>query len=109
MELAAEVPRMFRQFTNFDVHAVRRLTREAETVRGEFGLEFAIEFVAMAMALTDLGRPIGLLGETAGRGQTRIRAQAHGAAELVDTLQLTELINDAVQSGGIEFGGIRIG
>ena len=54
MELASQIPRMIRQFADLDVHAVGRLARQPQAVLGQNRLKFAIEFVAVAMALADL-------------------------------------------------------
>ncbi len=70
---------------------------------------FAVEFVAVAVALADFGLSVGgarvaAFGEIAGIG-----SEAHGAAELVDAFQFAQLIDDAIGSGWIELGGIGVG
>ena len=72
----------------------------------QHGFVFAIEFVAMAMALADFGLSVSPAREAVFGQQAGIRAQAHGAAELVDALQLAQLVNHAIRRGRIELGGI---
>ena len=57
MELAAQEPRMVRDLADLDVHAVRGLAGDAQAALRENLLIFAVEFVAMAVALADLGGP----------------------------------------------------
>src|SRR6202035_3611422 len=58
MELAAQEPRMVRDFADFHVHAVRRLAGNAHTACRENLLVFPIELVTMPMPFTDLGLAI---------------------------------------------------
>src|SRR6201996_1707829 len=98
MELAPEIPRMFRQFANLHVDAIRRLAGKPKTVGRQLRLEIPIELVAMAMPLADFSPVVGALRKAARREHARIRAEPHGAAELIHSLQLTKLINDPVCS-----------
>src|SRR5665213_237907 len=106
MELATEIVRMPRDLTDFDVRAVRRFARNLQPVRREDFLKFPIEFEAMAVAFTDLRRAIGLLRETSGFQHAGPRAQPHGAAQFVDALQFSQLVNHAMRRDRIELGGI---
>src|SRR5579871_4648208 len=63
MELAAEHPGVVREFADLDVDLVGGLAGEAEAMFGEDRLKFAVEFEAVAMALADEGRVVGLAGE----------------------------------------------
>src|SRR5207244_2924709 len=72
-------------------------------------LVLAIEFVAMAVALLNFLALISAVSEAVGLQLARPRAQTHGAAELVDALQLAELEDDAMRGARIELGGIGIG
>ena len=51
VELAAEEPRVVGSFDDFDVHTVWGASGDAEAGAGERVFVFAIEFVAVAMAL----------------------------------------------------------
>src|SRR3954454_5028345 len=61
----------------------------------------------MAMALADLEVAVDAMCERVGLDLAGPRAQAHGAAELVDAAQLAQLIDDAVRGGLIELARIR--
>ena len=104
MELAAEIPGMAGQFADFDVNSVRSFTGEPQAVLLEHRFVFAIELVAMTVPFTDLARSIGRPGEAVLGQQAGVRAQAHGAAQLIDALQLTQFVDDAIGRGGIELG-----
>ena len=57
MELAAQIPGMVRHFADLDVDAVGRLRRSMPQAAGRQDLlVFAVEFVAVAVALADLAR-----------------------------------------------------
>src|SRR4051812_4304042 len=56
----------------------------------------------MAMALADLEVAINPLRQRVGLYLAGPRAQAHGAAELVNAAQLAQLIDDAVRGGLVE-------
>src|SRR5579863_874910 len=108
MKLAAQIPGMAGQLANFNVDAVGRFAGQAQAMLLQHGLVFAIEFVAMAVAFADLARSVGLAGEAVLGEQARIRAQAHGAAQLIDTLELAQFVDDAVRGSRIEFGGVGL-
>ena len=69
MELAADEPRVVGGFDNFYVNAVRSASGDAEAGAGERVFVFAIEFVAMAMALGNFQCAVGLV-----RRRSRARA-----------------------------------
>src|SRR5579871_6475917 len=108
MKLAAQEPGMVGDFANLDVHRVRSLARDSESARGEDLLIFAVELVAMAVALADLGSPVGFARETAFRKQARISAESHGPAQLIHAFQLAQLVDDTVRSGRIELRRICV-
>src|SRR5258706_8360635 len=71
-------------------------------------LIFTVEFVAVPVALADLGLAIrgpreAVFGKLAG-----ISAQAHGAAQLIHALELPQFVDDAVGRGGVELGRIPL-
>ena len=72
------------------------------------GFELAVEFVAVAVALADLGRAVRLRARSCPRPAGRIRAQPHGAAQFVHALQLAQLVDHAVRRGRIELGGVGV-
>ena len=53
MELAAQIPGMVRQLADLDVNAVGSFAGQPQAVLLQHGLVFAVEFVAMAVALAD--------------------------------------------------------
>src|SRR5271154_7336941 len=61
----------------------------------------------MPVALADLRLAVSCLGKAAFGETAGISAKAHGAAQLLDSLQFSQLIDDAIRRAGIEFGGIR--
>src|SRR3954463_719698 len=61
----------------------------------------------MPMALADLEVAVDAMCERVGLDLAGPRAQAHGAAELVDAAQLAQLIDDAVRGGLVELARVR--
>src|SRR5580692_984347 len=108
MELAADEPRMVRSFDYFYVDAVGSASGDAEAGARESFFVLAIEFVAVAMALGNLQRAVGLGGEGAGIEFAGPGAQAHGAAHFVHTEKFAEFVNHAVGRGGIEFSAVGV-
>src|ERR1035437_6144944 len=106
MELAAEIPRMVGEFADFDVGIVGRLAGDLEARRLQALFVFAIELVAVAMALVDFARAVGVVCHTALGQAASPASQPHGAAQLVDTLEFAELEDDAVRRARVELGGI---
>src|ERR1700723_1037566 len=62
----------------------------------------------MAVALGNLHRAIGFGREGAGLEFAGPRSEAHGAAHFVHTEKFAEFVDDAIRSGGIEFGAISV-
>src|SRR5579859_1716653 len=106
MKLAAQIPRMISDLADLDVGAIGSLAGNPQTGRCQNLLIFAIELVAVTMPLADLRRAISLVREAAFHQQAWPRAQPHGAAQIVDTLQLAQLVNDAMRRARIEFARI---
>src|SRR5262245_43773434 len=106
MELAAQIPRMTGNLADLDIRAVRRLARAPQPRRGQNIFIFAIELVAVPMPLADLGGSVGLVREAPFLQKTRPRPQPHGAAQLVDALELAKLVYDAVRRARVEFARI---
>src|ERR1700683_4461357 len=100
-KLAPEIPGMGFNFADLDVRAIRRLTGDPETVRGQYFFEFPIKFEAMPMALADTGCVISFVRKTAGFQHAGPRSQPHGSAQFVDALQLAKLVDDTL-------GGSRV-
>src|SRR5450759_1928266 len=106
MELAAEIPRMVADLADLDVGIIGRLAGDLETRRLQALFVFAVELVAVAMALVDLARAVGFVCHAALGQAASPASQPHGAAQLVDTLEFAELEDDAVRRAGVELGGI---
>src|SRR3984957_12952443 len=106
MELAAQVPRGIGDLADFHVRIVGRHAGDAQTRGAQLAFVFAVEFVAMAVALVYFAGAIRALGEASLSKAARPASEAHGAAELVDALQFAQLEDDAVRRAGVEFGGI---
>ena len=84
VELAADKPRMVGHLDDFDIGAVRRAAGDLETGGGERRFVFAIEFVAMAVALGNFGLAVGRVRERPGLKSARPRSQAHRPAHFID-------------------------
>src|ERR1017187_9476094 len=108
VELAAQVPRMPRDFADLHVGLVRRLPRNPQPGRRQDLFVLAVEFVAVPVPLDNLARAVGPAGETVFRQPARPAAQAHGAAQLVDALQLAQLEDDAVRRPRVELRGVGL-
>ena len=94
---------------DFDVGLVGRGPRDAQAATGEKRLVLAIEFVAVAMALADFGlAAVGAAGERVGLQIAGPCAETHGAAHFFNAEQLTQLVDDAVLRGGIEFARVSV-
>src|ERR1035437_7707695 len=64
VELAAQVPRMVRDFADLHVRLVRRLPRNPQPVGHQNLLVLAVEFVAVTVPFHNLARAIGPAGRT---------------------------------------------
>src|ERR1035441_8289784 len=106
MELAAQIPRMVGELADFDVRIVRRLARDLQARRLQALFVFAIELVAVAMALVDFARAVGVVSDAALGQAASPASQPHGAAQLVDPLEFAEFEDDAVRRARVELGGI---
>ena len=108
MELAAEEEWMVGNLDDLDVGSVGCGAGDAQAAGGKGLLVFAVELVAMAVALADLGFAVRLMGQRAGLELAGPGAQPHGAAQFFHAAQLAQLVDDAVRSGRIEFAGVRL-
>src|SRR5215471_13537999 len=108
MELAAYEVWMVGNLNDFNISSVRGCAADLQTSAGEDGLIFPVEFVTVAVALTDLCSAVDV-----GRQALRLQLaspgpQTHGAAQFVNAAQLTQLINYAMGRAGIELARISI-
>src|SRR5450432_822896 len=108
VELAAQIPGMPGDLADLHVRVVRRFAGDPQTRGLQPVFVLAVEFVAMAMPLIDLARPIGGVGETVLGQPAGPASQAHGAAQIVHALQLAQLENHAVRRARVELGGIGV-
>src|SRR6202142_3039762 len=109
MELAAQSPGVIRQLADLDVDAVGRFSRQPQAGRCQGLLIVTVEFIAVAVSLADLALSVSLVGEAAFGQLAWIRAQAHGAAQVVDALQFAQFVDDAVRRRGVELRGVGSG
>src|ERR1035437_8667867 len=108
LELAAQVPRVPRDFADLHVGLVRRLPRDPQPGRCQDLFVLAVELVAVAVPLDDLARAVGPAGETVLRQAARPPSQAHGSAQFVDALQLAQLEDHAVRRPRVELRGVGL-
>src|SRR6185503_17908197 len=94
VELNGQVPRMARQLGNLHELAVGRSPGDPQAVLHERSLVQAIELVAVAVALLDLPRAVHTMSERTRRDVARVAAEPHCPAELVNTQQVSQLVND---------------
>src|ERR1035441_4642120 len=97
MELAPEIPGMVAQLADLDVRVVRRLAGDLQARRPQALFVFAIELVAVPVALVDFARAVGAVSHAALGQAASPASQAHRAAQLIDSLELAELEDDAVR------------
>src|SRR5260370_18063331 len=90
------------------VHAVGRLSRDAQTASGENLLVFAIELVAVTVPLADLRGRVCPARKAALGEQARVSAQPHRTAEFIHAFQLTQFVNDAIRRRLIELGRVGV-
>src|SRR5262245_58415154 len=103
VKLAAKKPRVVLQLTNLDIHFIRSLPGQAQTVFGKDGLVLPIEFIAVSVALADHRSSVCRPRETSFGQHAVIGAETHRAAEFVNPFQLAKFVYDAVRSVLIEF------
>jgi len=107
MELATEEEGMAGDFDYLDIGCVGGGAADAQAGGGEPRFIFAVELVAMAVTLADLGYTVSTGGERTLFEDAVPGAQPHGPAHLFNTRQLAELVDDAVRGRGFELGGVR--
>src|SRR5438105_12677641 len=96
MELAANKMRMAGNFDYLYIRSVGRGPADLQPAAGEYRFIFAIEFVAVAMALADLKLAVSAVSERLRLQFAGPRAQPHGAAQLINSTQLAQLVDDAM-------------
>src|ERR1022692_4023930 len=106
VELAAEIPRVVGELADLDVGIVGRFAGDLQARRLQALFVLAIELVAVTMALVDFALAVGVVGDAALGQAASPTAEAHGAAQLVDTLEFAEFEDDAVRRARVELGGI---
>src|SRR5688572_7170486 len=106
MELTPEIPRVVRDLADFDIHPIGRLTGQPQAFRCEDRFEFAVELVAMPVALANLWYAVGLARETPFGQLARVGAEPHRAAELIHALQFAQFVYDPLRCRLIEFGRV---
>ena len=108
VELAAKVIRMIRDLADLHISAVGRFAGNLQATSSEHILKFAIELKPMPMPFADCQRSISLLRETARLQHAGPRTQPHRAAQFVDALQFSQLVNHPMRRYRIELGGIGV-
>src|SRR5215471_319681 len=106
MELAANEIRMLGNLDNLNIRPIRSRAADLQPATGQDGLVFAVEFVAVAMALADLRGIVNSGSEGVRLQLARPRAQAHRASQFINPAQLAQLINDAMRRAGIELARV---
>src|ERR1700690_2097485 len=97
MELAADEPGMVRHLDDLHVHAIGSASGDTEAGARKRLIVFAIEFVAVAMALRNLRLPVGLVSKGTGLEFAVPRTQAHGSAHLVHTQKLPQFVDHSIR------------
>src|SRR3954468_13551840 len=108
MELHRDVIRMRRQLDHLDELSVERSSDDLESFLGDRFLVETVELEAVTMTLFDDVGAVQLVRLGAGLQLARIRAEAHRPAEIVDTQQIAQLVDDVRLGVGRAFGGIRV-
>src|SRR5579884_964706 len=109
MELAAQEEGMSGDFDNLHISGIGSGAGDAQAASGQERLIFTVELIAMAMALADFCRTVSFVRQRIGLQNAGPRAQAHRAAHLLYPNQFTQLVDDAVRRGRIEFAGVGLG
>src|SRR6185437_3585727 len=108
MELAPEEIWMSGDLNDLNISSVRSGSGDAQSCASEQSLIFAVELVAMAVAFADLGCAV-CIGCNGARFELAFPgAQPHGTAELVDALELSQLVDDAMLCAGVKLTGICV-
>src|SRR5712671_7606648 len=69
---------------------------------------FAVEFIAVAMALADFELAVSLMRKRSGLQLARPRAEPHGTAHFVHAQQFAQFVNHAIRRLRIELGAVRL-
>src|SRR3954467_555525 len=108
MELHRHVIRMRWQLDHLDEISIERSSHDLESFLGDRFFVETVELETVAMTLFDDVAAIQLVRLGAGLQLARIRAEAHRPAEIVDTQQIAQLVDDVRLGVGRAFGGIRV-
>src|SRR6185437_13488320 len=108
MELAPEEIWMSGDLNDLNISSVRSGSGDAQPGAGEQSLIFAVELVAVAVAFADFGRAVCIGRNGAGFELAFPGAQAHCTAELVDALELSQLVDDAMLGAGVKLARICV-
>jgi hypothetical protein len=105
VELTAQKPGVIGELDHLHEFAVGAHTGDHKPVVGELLQILLIDLVAVTVPLADLGHFIGPVGQGPLLELAGICAETHGAAHLLDSQQIAQLVDDGVGSVGIELGG----
>src|SRR5208283_916153 len=93
----------------YHVGAVRGHPCQVQPLGHKDFLIFAVEFVAVAVALGNLELTVGLMSKRTGLKPGGPGAQAHGSPQLIDASQFTKFVDDAMRRGRVKLRTIRAG
>src|SRR5580704_6253887 len=108
MELAAQEEWVVGKFHDLDIGSVGSCAADPQSGCGKRPFVFAIELVAMTVALTDFALPISSTRQRVGLQFARPCTQPHRAAQFFHTAQLAQLVNHAMRGRWIKLTGIRL-
>src|SRR5450631_3384457 len=93
MKLASQEERMIRKLDYLDVGPVGSRAANSQASGGQRGFVFTIEFVAVVMALADLGLSISPLRQRSVFEPAGPCAQPHGSTQLFHSTQLAKFVD----------------
>src|ERR1700735_1927246 len=106
MELAAQEIRMTGNLEDFHIGGIRRCPRNLQAAPSQERLILAVKFIAVTVALADLGRAIGFRRDRIRVQHTGPCAEAPRSAHLFHAKKLTQLIDNPVLARWIELARI---
>src|ERR1700760_4747034 len=98
--------RGIRNFDDLDVGRIRRRSCNPQPAAGQQSFIFAVELIAMTMALADLRRSISFERKRIWLQHASPCPQAHRSAHLLDTGEFAQLVDDAMRCRGVELARI---
>ena len=108
MELTPDKPRMSLNFDHLDQRTIRGKSAKVQSVFDERVAILVVDFVAVAMSLTDLGDTVDLGSESSGPQSTWIGAESHRAAHIGDVLLILHQGNHRVAAFGRKLAGMTV-